>query len=212
VTSVDDEINSSRIEAIAETAARDAGQLETLLSAVGPARIPQPVREESVAALKLVAARHPSVLLARLDEIVRLLESDNAFTRMAMTHVLATLACADASAPLDVALDRLLDRLADDKVSVAGHALIAASEIARVRPESADRITAQILQLPNVAARPERIGLLRSYAIEALDAYLPPDARTPSVIAFVTAGLTDDSPKTRKLALETLRGWCVADR
>src|SRR5512140_3002070 len=102
VTSVDDgEIDSSRIEAIAEAAARDADNLETLLDAVGPARVPQPVREESAAALKLVAASHPSVLVGRLDEIVRLLESDNAFTRMAMVHVIANLACADASAPLD---------------------------------------------------------------------------------------------------------------
>ena len=210
VTSVEDgEMDSGRIEAMAEAAARDADDLETLLNAVGPARVPQPVREESAAALKLVAAGHPSVLVSRLDEIVRLLESDNAFTRMAMIHVIANLACADVSTPLDVPLDHLLRRLADDKVSVAGHVLIAAAEIARARPELADRITARILDLPKVAARPERVGLLRSYAIEALDGYLSPDARTPSVVAFVAAGLADDSPKARKLAAETLRDWAA---
>jgi hypothetical protein len=81
-----------------------------------------------------------------------------------------------------------------------------APQIARARPELRDRVSARILDLERLA-RPDRLGLLRSYAIEALDAYLEPSERTPEVVAFVSAGLTDDSPKTRNLAAGVLRRW-----
>jgi hypothetical protein len=193
------------IERLAEEAVREATSLEGLLDAVGPGRIAQPVREASAAALKLLAVRSPETLLPGWDELVGLLESENAYSRMIAVHVLALLAPADDAGRLSACLDRLCDHLGD-MVSVAGHVLQVAPQIARARPELRDRVTARILDLERLA-RPDRLGLLRSYAIEALDAYLEPSERTPEVVAFVSAGLTDDSPKTRKLAAGVLRRW-----
>ncbi len=193
------------IERLAGEAAADPAVLQGIVSAAGPERVAQDVRETSAAALKLLAVRRPEILMPHWDELAGLLESDNAYSRMIAVHVLALLAPADDAGRLSACLDRLYDHLGD-MVSVAGHVLQVAPEIARARPELRDRVTARILGLERLA-QPGRLGLLRSYAIEALDAYLEPAERTPDVVAFVSAGLTDDSPKTRKLATGVLRRW-----
>lgn len=199
--------STPEIERLAETAAFDPAALSGLLAAVGPDRVAQPIREESAAALKLLAVRHPHVLLARWDGLTALLDCENAFSRMAVVHVVANLAPADKEGRLSSALDRIYDHLGD-MVSVAGHVLQVSPQIALARPELRGRITARILELERLA-KPDRVGLLRVYAIAALDGYLAPAERTPGVVSFVTAGLTDDSPKARKLAAEALRRWGV---
>jgi hypothetical protein len=199
---------SSEIERLAQGAAADPAALTALLAAAGPDTIAQPIREASAAALRLLAVREPGLILDRWDGLVSMLTCDNAFSKMIATHVIALLAPADEDGRLASVLDLFYDNLGD-KVGVAGHVLQVSPEIARARPELKDRITARILDLPRLA-RPDRLGLLRSYAIEAFDAYLSPGERTPEVVGFVGAGLTDDSPKTRKLAAEMLRRWGVA--
>jgi hypothetical protein len=196
------------VERLAKNAAVDPSALAGLLVAVGPQRVAQEVREASAAALKLLAARHPDVLLARWDELATLLDCDNAFSRICTVHVMATLAPADAGGRIAAILDRFYDHLGD-VVSVAGHVLQVSPEIAHARPELRQRITSRILDLGRLA-KPDRIGLLRAYAVEALGAYLEPAERTPDVVGFVAAGLTDDSPKSRKLAADLLRRWGVA--
>jgi len=195
------------IERLATRAAADPAALAEILSVVGPQSVPHPARESGAAALKLLALRQPDVLLDRWGELMSLLDCDNAFSRMATVHILANLAPGDTAGRFAAALDRLYDHLGD-MVGVAGHVLLASPQIARARPELRDRITARILGLDKIA-RPDRMELLRSYAIEALDAYLEPTQRTAAVVAFVAAGLEGDSPKTRKLAAAKLREWGV---
>jgi hypothetical protein len=193
------------IRRLADDAAGDPEKLSGLMRAVGPERVAQPIREQSAAALKSLAARRPETLLPHWTELEGLLESDNAFSRMIAVHVLALLMPADGGGRTAACLERLFDHLGD-MVSVAGHVLQVAPEIARARPELRDRVTARILELERLA-KPDRLGLLRSYAIEALDGYLEPAERTLEVVGFVSAGLTEDSPKTRQLAAEVLRRW-----
>jgi hypothetical protein len=193
------------VERLAGGAADEPAALEGLLSAVGPERVAQPIREASAAALKLLATRRPELLMPHWDELAALLDCDNAYSRMIAVHVLALLAPADDEGRLAASLDRLYDHLGD-MVSVAGHVLQVAPQIARARPELRHRVTARILDLERLA-KPDRLGLLRSYAIEALDGYLEPGERTPEIMAFVAAGVSDDSPKTRKLAAEVLERW-----
>ncbi len=191
--------------ALAEQAAADASVLSDLLAAVGPAEKPHVARESAAAALELLAARRPDALLDHLDDVVALLESDNAFSRMIAVHVLALLAPAVAEDRFAPILDALYAHLSD-KVSVSGHILQAAPAIAAAQPGLRARLTAHILDL-DARAVPDRLSLLRGYAIESLDAYLPPDERTAPVIEFVSRGLDGDSPKTRKIAFTTLRRW-----
>jgi hypothetical protein len=153
----------------------------------------------------VVAVRRPELLLDRWQALAEMLACDNAFSKMIATHVIALLALADDSGRLAAALDVFYDNLAD-KVSVAGHVLQVSPALAAARPELRGRITRKVLGLPAVA-RPDRVGLLRGYAIEALDAYLDPAERTPEARAFIEAGLIDDSPKTRKVAAEVLALW-----
>ncbi len=202
-----DDPNSSAPEAerLASDAAADPAALSGLLAAVGPDTKPHPLREASALALKLLALREPNLVLDRWDELVALLECDNAFSRTIAVHVIGNLAPADGRGRLASILDGLFDHLGD-MVSVAGRVLQVAPEIVRARPELKGRVTARILDLPRLA-KPDRLGLLRSYAIEALDGYLKPADRTPEVVGFVQAGLTDGSPKARKLATEVLRRW-----
>jgi len=193
------------VERLVGEAVEEPAALRGLLSAVGPERVAQQIRETSAAALKLLATRQPELLMPYWDELAGLLDSDNAYSRMIAVHVLALLALADDEGRLAATLDRLYDHLGD-MVSVAGHVLQVAPQIARARPELRQRVTARILDLERLA-KPDRVGLLRSYAIEALDGYLEPGERTPEVMAFVAAGLADDSPKSRKLAAEVLKRW-----
>jgi hypothetical protein len=193
------------VERLTGEAVDDSAALQGLLSAIGPERVAQQIRETSAAALKLLATRQPGLLMPHWDELAGLLDCDNAYSRMIAVHVLALLAPADDEGRLAASLDRLYDHLGD-MVSVAGHVLQVTPQIARARPELRQLVTARILDLGRLA-KPDRLGLLRSYAIEALDGYLEPGERTPEVMAFVAAGLTDDSPKTRKLAAEVLRRW-----
>jgi hypothetical protein len=195
------------VERLATRAAAEPAALAELLAAVGPSAVPHPVREGAAAALKLVATRRPEAVLARWDDLMSLLDCDNAFSRMAAVHIVANLAPGDSGGRIGSALDDFYDHLGD-MVGVAGHVLTVSPQIVRGRPELRDRITARILGLERIA-RPARVELLRSYAIEALDAYLEPAERTPAVVAFVAAGLAGDSPKTRKLAAAKLREWGV---
>jgi hypothetical protein len=202
---VESRTTSVDVERLASEAAADPAALTRLLDAVGPETVPHPVREASAEALKLVAMRSPATVLDRWADLEAILDCDNAFSRTIAVHVIASLAPADGAGRVAAILDRLYDHLAD-MVSVAGHVLQVSPEIAQARPELAGRVTARILDLPRLA-RPDRLGLLRSYAIEALDAYLEPSKRTPEVAAFVAAGLTDDSRRTRKLAAAVLKRW-----
>jgi hypothetical protein len=195
------------IERLAERAATDPEALAGLLAAVGPAPIAHRIRESSAAALELLATRQPALVLAHWSELLALLDCDNAFSRSIAVHVLAALAPADRTGGLAASLDLVYDRLGD-MVGVAGHVLQVSPQIAAARPELRGRVTARILDLPRLA-RPDRLGLLRAYAIEALDAYLEPADRVPEVVEFVRAGLADDSPKARRLAAEVLRRWGV---
>jgi hypothetical protein len=199
---------SPQAEWLASQAATDPAALSGLLAAVGPDSKPHPVREASAEALKLLAIRDPGRVLVHWDDIIALLDCSNAFSRTIAVHVIASLAPADDPGRLAAILDRLFDHLGD-AVSVAGHVLQVSPQIARTRPELEGRITARLLDLPRLA-RPDRLGLLRSYAIEALDAYLKPAGRTPEVVSFVEAGLAEGSPKARKLAAEVLRRWGAA--
>jgi hypothetical protein len=208
---VDDPNTSApEIERLVSNGAADPAALSGLLAAVGPDAKPHPIREASAAALKVLSLRNPAQVLAHWGELSGLLDCDNAFSRTIAVHVIANLAPADEAGRLAAILDRFYDHLGD-MVSVAGHVLQVSPQIAAGRPEVRTRITARILDLPRLAKR-DRLGLLRSYAIEALDEYLAPVDRTPDVAAFVEAGLTDDSPKTRKLAAEVLRRWGSGSR
>lgn len=194
--------HSPEIETLAAQGAASSTALDGLLAAVGPDRVAHPVREASAEALKLVAVRRPAALLAHWDELLALADCDNAFSRTIAIHVIANLAPSDAEGRLSAVLDRLYDHLGD-AVSVAGHLLQVSPQIALARPELRGRITARILDLERLA-KADRLGLLRAYAIEALEACLAPAEWTPEAIGFVRAGLADDSPKARKLAAEVL--------
>ncbi len=199
---------TARTERLVSEAARDDAVLDALLHDVGPATVPHPVRESAAAALKSLAVEQPQVLFRRWTELLALLDCDNAFSRMAMVHVIASLAPADTEGRIGESLDAFLDHMGD-MVGVAGHVLAVTPQIVAAQPQLRDRVTARILSLGDVAI-PDRLELLRSYAIEALDAYLTEDQRTPEVVGFVEAGLHGNSPKTRKLAAATLRRWGVA--
>jgi hypothetical protein len=204
-----DQATGAVAERLAAQAAADPAALTALLAAAGPNRVPQPVREASGAALRLLAVNQPTALLDRWDELVTMLGCENAFSKMIATHLLGLLAPADREGRVAACLDCFFENLGD-KVSVAGHVLQVCPEIVTAQPELEARVTAHILDLA-ITAKRERLGLLRSYAIAALDGYLPLQSRTPNVVGFVEEGLTDDSPKTRKLAAEVLARWREVD-
>lgn len=206
------DLNQKGLDAggLANLAAEDAQLLDALLQGIGPARTPTLVRENSAAALRLLAREHPGVLLRHWDYFMELLRNGNGFSMLPAVHIIADLVRLDDAGRFERSFGLFYDLLDDRSVMIASHVAGVSGKIARHKSALCSRIVAALLRIDATHHESGRKELVKSYIIESLVECIDllDDAEDRNtVIAFVQAQLVSESPRTKKAARAALKGW-----
>ncbi len=194
-------------DSIAERALEAKPLLEALLAGISPEAKKAPLRENSSQALMHMAETWPEALLPHWDYFIRLLKSDNGFSKYAAIYIVTALARVDEAGRFEKAFNTYFGRLDDESVMVASHAAKNASRLVKAYPALEPKITRRLLAVDQTHFDANRRDLVKAYILEAFDGYLGTAKEKAKILAFVKAQLACHSPKTRKLAKALLQKW-----
>jgi hypothetical protein len=204
---IDLEAKNANAEEIAASALQDERVLRALLEGIAPEARKTAVRENSFKTLLLLSERQPKVLFPHWKYLAGLLKSDNGFSKYAALYLIAALAPADDEGRFDKAFNTFYGLLDDESVMVASHIAKVSGKIAQAKPHLQDKITKRLLAIDKTHFDAERQGLVKGYAIAALDEYYAEAHDQAKILAFVRKQLSAASPKTRKAAKDFLKKW-----
>jgi len=178
-----------------------------LVAGIGPEKRSHAEREESAQALAELAARRPDLVLPYWDILAGLLKSTNAFSQYAAASTLAVLASsAECASQFGDVFEDFFGLLNTGKVMVAGRIAKLAGRLAVSRPEWEADITTRLLSIGGGKLDPERIDLVKGYAIEAFSEYWEQSSSRDVIVAFVENQLKHSkSPATRERAAVFLK-------
>jgi hypothetical protein len=156
-----------------------------------------------------LSEQHPEVLLPHWAYFIRLLKSDNGFSKYVAVHVIANLVTAGDEGRFEKSFNAFYNLLDDESVMVASHVAGVSGQIARAKLLLLPKITQRLLGITRTHFPAERQALIMSYAIPSLDEYFA-DATAREqdrILAFVQQQFDCASPKTRKLAKDFIKKW-----
>ena len=196
-------------EMVARHALHNEHALQDLLDGISPKTQKSAIREGSSKAVLYLSEQHPEVLLPHWAYFVRLLRSDNGFSKYVAIHTMANLVTAGDEGRFEKAFNAFYKLLDDESVMVASHVAGVSGQIARAKPDLRSKITRRLLDIGQTHFPPDRQALIISYAILSMDEYF---ADTPArdqdrILAFVRQQLDCASPKTRRLAKDFIKKW-----
>ncbi len=196
-------------ETMAQHALHNQRALQDLLDGISPKTQKSVIRESSSKAVLYLSEQHPEVLLPRWAYFVRLLKSDNGFSKYVAVHVIANLVTAGDEGRFEKSLNAFYKLLDDESVMVASHVAGVSGQIARAKPRLQPKITQRLLSIPQTHFPAERQALIVSYAIPTWDEYFATSAPRDQerILAFVQQQIDCASPKTRKLAKDFVKKW-----
>ncbi|MEA4908308.1 MAG: hypothetical protein VB089_11845 [Anaerolineaceae bacterium] len=198
------------VEVLAGQARENDALLTALLEGISPRTKANVLRYNCYRALLALAGQCPGRLLPYWDTLVELLASQHSSSRFNAMRLLAALAPAVETARLAAIFEALYALLDDPAISVAGNLAAVSGQLALAHPALRERITARLLDLDATHFDPERIDLLKSYAIQSFDLYFADSPDQGAILAFMDRQRDSRSPKTRKLAGEFLKKWFPA--
>ncbi len=151
----------------------------------------------------------PEALYPHWDYFVRLLKSDNGFSKYVAIYVIRDLVRVDTENRFEKAFKVFYSLLDDESVMVASHTAGVSGAIARAKPALQTKITKRLLEVDRTHFDARRQALINSYVIAALGEYFAELLAKDQdrVIAVVHGQLDSASPKTRKAAKEFLKKW-----
>jgi len=196
-------------QTMAEHALHNEHARQDLLDGISPKTQKSVIRESSSKAVLYLSEQHPDALLPQWAYFVRLLRSDNGFSKYVAVHVIANLVSAGDEGRFEKSFNAFYKLLDDESVMVASHVAGVSGKIARAKPQLRAKITQRLLSITQTHFAAERQALIISYAIPALDEYFA-DATAREqdrILAFVQQQIDCASPKTRKLAKDFLKKW-----
>ena len=196
-------------ETMAQHALHSRRGLQDLLEGISPKTQKSVIRESSSKAVLYLSAQHPEVLLPHWAYFVKLLKSDNGFSKYVAVHTIANLVTAGDEGRFEKSFSAFYKLLDDESVMVAAHVAGVSGQIARAKPQLRPKITQRLLSIPQTHFPAERQALIMSYALVSLDEYFT-DATTRDqdrILAFVHQQIDCASPKTRKLAKDFIKKW-----
>src|SRR5512136_61233 len=196
-------------ETMAQHALHNERALQDLLDGISPKTQKSIIRESSSKAILYLSERHPEVLLPHWAYFVKLLKSDNGFSKYVAVHVIANLVTAGDEGRFEKSFNIFYKLLDDESVMVASHVAGVSGQIARARPLLQHKITQRLLGITQTHFSAERQALIISYAIPALDEYFAnsPAREQDRMLAFVQQQIDCASPKTRRLAKDFVKKW-----
>lgn len=196
-------------ETMARHALHNQRALQDLLEGVSPRTQKSVIRESSSKAILYLSVEHPQVLLPHWAYIVKLLKSDNGFSKYVAIHTIANLVTAGDEGRFERAFNAFYKLLDDESVMVASHVAGVSGQIARAKPQLRPKITQRLLGIPQTHFPAERQALITSYALLSLNEYFADAAPRDQdrMLAFAQQQLDCASPKTRKLAKDFIKKW-----
>lgn len=190
----------SALPAAARRAILDRDALQALLEALLPENKKQAERERAFKALRALAARRPDLLLPRWDELTCMLRRGGAFTKYPAIYLIAALLPADRQRRFDRSFAAYFKLLDDEAVSVAAHTARLAARVVAARPDLEPRVTRRLLALDRTHFDPDRRDLVKSYALEAMGAYLESTRSRRAIRRFAEGMLASSSPRAVRTA------------
>jgi len=183
--------------------------LHDLLDGISPKTQKSIIRESSSKAVLYLSEQQPEVLLPYWAYFVKLLKSDNGFSKYVAVHVIANLVTAGDDGRFEKSFSTFYKLLDDESVMVASHVAGVSGQIARARPLLQPKITQRLLGITQTHFPAERQALIISYAIPSLDEYFAasPAREQDRILAFVQLQIDCASPKTRRLAKDFIKKW-----
>jgi hypothetical protein len=196
-------------ESMAQHALHNQRALQDLLDGISPKTQKSIIRESSSKAVLYLSEQHPEVLLPHWAYFVKLLKSDNGFSKYVAIHVIANLVTAGDEGRFEKSFNAFYKLLDDESVMVASHVAGVSGQIARARPLLRPKITQRLLGITQTHFPAERQALIISYAIPALDEYFANSSAREQdrILAFVQQQIDCASPKTRRLAKDFIKKW-----
>jgi len=196
-------------ETMAQHALHNQRALQDLLDGISPKTQKSIIRESSSKAVLYLSEQHPEVLLPHWAYFVKLLKSDNGFSKYVAIHVIANLVTAGDEGRFEKSFNAFYKLLDDESVMVASHVAGVSGQIARARPLLQPKITQRLLGITQTHFPAERQALIISYAIPALDEYFANSSAREQdrILAFVQQQIDCASPKTRRLAKDFVKKW-----
>jgi len=196
-------------ETMAQHALHNQRALQDLLDGISPKTQKSIIRESSSKAVLYLSEQHPEVLLPHWAYFVKLLKSDNGFSKYVAIHVIANLVTAGDEGRFEKCFNAFYKLLDDESVMVASHVAGVSGQIARARPLLQPKITQRLLGITQTHFPAERQALIISYAIPALDEYFASSSAREQdrMLAFVQQQINCASPKTRRLAKDFVKKW-----
>ena len=196
-------------ETMAQHALHNQRALQDLLDGISPKTQKSIIRESSSKAVLYLSEQHPEVLLPHWAYFVKLLKSDNGFSKYVAIHVIANLVTAGDEGRFEKSFNAFYKLLDDESVMVASHVAGVSGQIARARPLLQPKITQRLLGITQTHFPAERQALIISYAIPSLDEYFANSSAREQdrILAFVQQQIDSASPKTRRLAKDFIKKW-----
>jgi hypothetical protein len=196
-------------ETLAQHALHNQHAMQDLLDGVSPKTQKSVIRESSSKAVLYLSVEHPEVLLPHWAYFVKLLRSDNGFSKYVAIHTLANLVTAGDEGRFEKSFNTFYKLLDDESVMVASHVAGVSGQIARAKPALRPKITQRLLGIPQTHFPAERQALITSYALLSLNEYFADTTARDQdrILAFARQQLDCASPKTRKLAKDFIKRW-----
>jgi hypothetical protein len=185
---------------------RGAGaDVESWLAAISPENTDERRRSAALKALLSLAKKQPDRLLPYWKDLDKLLRGGRAFSKFPAVHIIAALVPADREGRFEKSFPAYFALLEDEAVSVAGHVARLAGEIAAAKPALEPRITRKLLALDRAKIRPDRLDLVKAYALEGLDRYFDQSKNQRGMLRFAEDMRESKSPRAKKAAGQFLK-------
>ena len=152
-----------------------------------------------------VALEHPARLYPAWDQIVALLDSQNAYHRSVAVRLLAYLTPADAQGRFAALFDRYYRFLDDPKILVTRYLVQDSGVIACAKPGLQAQIVDQLMSIGQTHHKHK--DLIKGDVLQAFEAFFESYPDQAQMLAFARDLLEAESPKTRKAAKAFLKRW-----
>lgn len=190
------------IQAVVRQALKNGKVLAELLANLKSKQ--ETIRWNSFQALLHLSEQHPEALYPRWDDLVDLIDGDNAYWKFSAVHLIANLVRVDTQNKFEKIFDKYYGLL-NDSVIVAGHVTANSGKIAKAKPHLQAKITDALLNIDKTQQKHK--DLIKSGAIQACDAYFEDTQDKERILEFVRNQRDCESPKTRKIAKQFLKKW-----
>ena len=190
---------------IARTVANDAMLFDGMLAGIDETNKNLKLREHCNKTILAILETDSKSLLRVWKMLPKWTKSENAYLQMIGMKLIAGLASTISESEMETMLEVYLAMLEDESVMLVSHCALNATQIIKAFPKYEPRITERMLSIEEICNRPNQLELIKSYIVDAFDAYFDLSGSKEKIVGFVERLEQSPSPKARKQAQKFLR-------